>query len=115
MNFLKALWGEFVSVLPRLSGWTLIAIAALVAVAVFKPDLVGVSLYKLSLIPAAGVFGYWFDRRANKESRPSDFCRYSSVDPDAPPVIFDKELFKAAQYRRAIIVAACIIGVCLGA
>jgi hypothetical protein len=115
MKFIEALWGEFVSALPRLSGWTLIAVAALIAVAIFQPKLLGVSLYKLSLIPAAGVLGYWLDRRVNKESRPSDYCRYSSVDPDAPPVIFDKDLFRAAQLRRTIIIAACIIGVCLGA
>ncbi|MCL2297773.1 MAG: putative holin [Proteobacteria bacterium] len=115
MKFIQAMFGEFLSMLPRLSGWMLIAVAALVAVAVWRPELLGVSLYKLSLIPAAGVIGYWFDRRANKDSRPSDYCRYSSVDLDAPPVIVDKQLFIAAHTRRAIIIAACIIGVCLGA
>ncbi|MDR0249922.1 MAG: putative holin [Burkholderiales bacterium] len=115
MKFLKAMLGELLSVVPRLSGWTLIAIVLTIGVALVKIDLLPITLYKLSLITLAGVSGYWFDRRVNKESRPSDFCRYSSVDPDAPPVIIDKELFIAAQLRRTIIIAAFVLGVCLGA
>ena len=58
-------------------------------------------LYKLSLAAAAVVLAIWADREAHPDARPH-------------MLIDNERMYAVAQIRRAIIIAACIIGVCLG-
>jgi hypothetical protein len=86
--------------LPRLTDWTLIAAGFTLVIALVAPQQLGVTAYKLSLVSLAAVFGYWIDRSLFPYARPEG-CSHD----DRP----------AAMIRRALVVAACIIGVSLGA
>ena len=113
--------------LPRMLDWLLAAVVLMLFVWQLAPHQLPVSLYKLSLIALAAVAGYWIDRSLFPYARPD---RFLSVDeppveeegPDgstltlgtfADPVL--PPLMAAAMLRRAIIVAAAMIAVGLGA
>ena len=87
----------------RMLDWIVISILLAIAIYVLAPHQLGVSLYKLSLVSLAAVVGYYIDRSLFPYARPDDI----SVEPGIETA--------AAQIRRAIIVAACIVGVALGA
>lgn len=101
--------------LPRLAGWALIAVVLAVLILALAPQQLPVTLYKLSLISAAAVVGYWIDRSLYPYGRPHVF----DVDPHSPytPTAASpcSLLFAAAMLRRAVIVAAAMIAVGLGA
>lgn len=84
--------------------WAYAAIALAVLVALLAPHQLGVSIYKLSLLAAGGVLGYWLDRSIFYYARPDD-----------SGVIGNDSRFCYAMQRRALIVAACILGVSMGA
>lgn len=87
----------------RMLDWIAIALALSGVIAWLAPHQLPVTLYKLSLISAGGAIGYWIDRGLFPYARPDgDFC-----EPGIETA--------AAMLRRAIIVAACIVGVALGA
>ena len=92
----------------RMADWLLAAVFLCVLVFLLAPQQLPVSLYKLSLIALAAVAGYWIDRSLFPYARPDTFI-----------FKFESEgavwLFAAAMLRRAIIVAACMIAVGLGA
>lgn len=88
----------------RMLDWlvaTVILAAVIVAVA---PQQIGVTAYKLSLVCLAAVAGYRLDRSLFPYGRPDDLLMERS-----------DVLVAGAMLRRAIIVAACVIGVSLGA
>lgn len=88
---------------PRMSGWILITVVLIGLIALFAPQQLPVSLYKLSLITMAAVVGYWIDRSLFPYARPND----RSLD--------TFELLRAtAMLRRAIIVGAAMLAVSLG-
>lgn len=89
--------------LPRLSGWLLITLLLLAAVWLLAPQQLPVSLYKLSLVTLAAVVGYWLDRSLFPYGRPDDLQ------------VSEPEHFGAAMLRRALIVAACMVAMGLGA
>lgn len=91
------------SKLPRLSGWLLITLLLLAAVWLLAPQQLPVSLYKLSLVTLAAVVGYWLDRSLFPYGRPDDMQ------------ISEPQHFGAAMLRRALIVAACMVAMGLGA
>jgi hypothetical protein len=88
----------------RMLDWLAIS-ALLVAIIGFtSPHLLLVGLFKLTLQGLAAVVGYRIERSLFPYARPDCF------------LVGGRELaFAAAQIRRAIIVAACMIGVGLGA
>lgn len=88
--------------LPRLWGWALITAVLLLAVWALAPQQAAVTLYKVSLVTLAAVVGYWLDRSMFPYGRPDDLAD----DPDA---------FGAAMLRRAIVVAAAMVAMGLGA
>lgn len=88
--------------LPRMTDWALITIVLIVAIAVLKPELLGVSLYKLSLITMAAVIGYWIDRSLFPYARPDDLVLTEAVERSA------------AMLRRAIIVGCAMLAASLG-
>jgi len=112
---LKMYWLSFAERLPRLSGWMLVAIALTVAVGFFKPELLGVSLYKLSLAVSAGVVGYFLDVGLSPYARPSDYLFEDSRSGRKSVMPGMAMVFSTAMLRRGLIVMAVIIGVCLGA
>jgi len=105
----------------RMSPWLFVSLALLVAIAVTAPRLLPVSLYKLSLITCAAWVAYWIDRGLFPYARPDAFMAVvcspgagitvKSVPKELPQALG----FAAAQLRRAVIIAAAMIGVALGA
>ncbi|MCM2480180.1 putative holin [Serpentinimonas maccroryi] len=94
--------------LPRLSGWLLITLALMAVILFIAPHQLPVSLYKLSLVSLAGVVGYWLDRSLFPYARPDSYLR---PEPDAARL----HLMGLAMLRRALIVAAAMIAIGLGA
>lgn len=88
----------------RMLDWWVISCLLTGIIYLVAPHQLPVTLYKLSLISVAAVVGYWIDRSQFPYARP-DIFEVGGRD----------TAFAAAQLRRAIIVAACIIGVALGA
>lgn len=83
-------------------------IAALLLQAHWPGTLVAVTAYKTHLMALGGWGGYWLDRALFPYARPDTFMGGSATDRTAM-------VFNASQLRRAIIVAACLICVGLGA
>lgn len=111
--------------LPRLSGWLLITLLLVLAVLLLAPQQLPVSLYKLSLVSLAAVVGYWIDRSLFPYARPDSFL---PADVELPasaggePVLLEAErcpaelhLAGVCMLRRAVIVAATMVAMGLGA
>ena len=90
--------------LPRLFEWLVIAVILLGVIYLLRPENLPVVLYKLSLVVVAGVVGYRLDRGLFPYGRPDRIARHPELS----------EFFGLAMVRRAIVVAACIIGVTMG-
>ena len=88
----------------RMDGWAYVALVLCLVVVAIAPQQIGVTAYKLSLLALGGVLGYWLDRSIFYYARPDDLM----VEPHDSRFCF-------AMQRRALIVAACILGVSLGA
>lgn len=104
----------------RMAGWLLVSLVLTVAIAVTAPQQLPVSLYKLSLITSAAWVAYWIDRSLFPYARPDAFLAqpFSVGAPYCPEKAIKPELqiaFGLAQLRRALIIAAAMIGVALGA
>jgi hypothetical protein len=97
-------WLLIVVVKYRMLDWLLIAVALTAIIALIAPHQLSVTLYKLSLVSLAAVVGYWVDRGLFPYARP-----------DKLRMIRRGFEVEAAYLRRAILVAACIVGVSLGA
>jgi hypothetical protein len=83
------------------------------------PQQLLVSLYKLSLVTLAAWFGYWIDRGLFPYARPDRFIQWGA-SPGAPGVVLAigsavAIAFAAAMLRRALIVAAAMLAVAVGA
>lgn len=87
----------------RMLDWLAAAILLTAAIALIAPQQLPVTLYKLSLVLLAAVAGYWIDRSLFPYARPDDLSLMPGVET------------AGAQLRRALVVAACIVGVSLGA
>lgn len=104
----------------RMVAWLWISIALAVAIGVTAPHQLPVSLYKLSLITSAAWVGYWIDRSLFPYARPDAYLvkPFSVGGPFPPESVLPVDaslVFAAAQLRRALIIAAAMIGVALGA
>lgn len=96
----------------RMIDWLAFAAALSVAIAVIAPQQLPVTAYKLSLVSLAAVAGYWLDRSLFPYARPDQFRNWrGQFLVDSPEAI----VFIVAQIRRALIIAACVVGVSLGA
>lgn len=115
---------------PRLTDWTLITIALLVAVWALAPQQLPVTLYKLSLVSLAAVIGYWLDRRFFPYARPHSLMCSSMLDSEPVPTweMGDETVGLAlsaerteslvaglAMLRRAFIVGCAMLAMSLGA
>jgi hypothetical protein len=114
--------------IPRMLDWLLYALLLTVLVLLLAPQQLPVSLYKINLIALAGIVGYWLDRSLFPYARPDKFLEEVDeilVDPDIEgALMFPRDmdghmqndlLAAAAMLRRALIVAAAMIAVALGA
>lgn len=111
--------------LPRLVALLIITIALLCVVAVTAWHQLPVVIYKIALVSLAGVAGYWLDRALFPYARPDNYLvddwRVTPVAEtgsagavDYPVVGGYQRVYAAAMTRRAIVVAAVILGVSLG-
>lgn len=89
---------------PRMLLWALLTVAlmclALFVQAEFPGNVFAVTLYKAHLMALGGWGGYWLDR---------------ALFPYARPHLVEAQDFDNVMLRRAIIVAACLVCVGLGA
>jgi len=107
---------------PRASLWLLLAVVLLAIIWFVSPVQLPVVLYKTSLIALAAVLAYWLDRALFPYARPDGYLcrdwRYGTEEPegdvDFPVVPQYMRVFCAAMIRRAIVVAAVVIGVATG-
>ena len=91
----------------------------------FPGSLIAVTLYKAHLLALGGWAGYWLDRALFPYDRPHEYLDSDAAD--KRPVVFKRvrsdevtgivprETFAYSMLRRAILVAACVVAVCLGA
>ena len=114
----------WLSKLPRMFEWLLAAVALCALIFLLAPQQLPVSAYKISLIAIAGVMGYWLDRSLFPYARPDSFLgsETTSKSSSDTPLSFDDHpeppndwLFAVSMLRRAVIVAAAMIAVGLGA
>ena len=88
----------------RMADWVIAAALLTLLVWLLAPQQVPVTVYKLSLVALAAVAGYWIDRSIFPYARPN------------PYTAGEQPLqFAAAQVRRALIVAAAMLAMGLGA
>lgn len=88
---------------------TLALMALSLVLQAYQPGtLVAVTAYKAHLMALGGWGGYWLDRALFPYARPDTFMEGAATDRTAA-------VFNTSQLRRAIVVAACLICVGLGA
>lgn len=83
----------------RMAEWAFIAVVLLLILAYTAPQQIPVFAYKANLVAFFAFMGYWIDRRLFQYTRPV------SAEGDYIPDNINKQ-----ELRRAIIVAAVIIG-----
>jgi hypothetical protein len=109
---------------PRMLGWALLTVV-LISIALFVHEaypgtLLAVTLYKAHLMALGGWGGYWLDRALFPYDRPHQYLQLADDPEEMAEDLASAELvasssFGHAMLRRAIIVAACLICVGLGA
>ncbi len=112
----------------RMSDWLLAAVLLTALVWLIAPQQLPVSIYKLSLVALAAVAGYWIDRSLFPYARPDVFLTVETEDDDfnfdddeasvmlhAAPHDTLMRVMGVCMLRRAIIVAATMLAVGLGA
>lgn len=87
----------------------LIALVLIALVALASPQQLPVILYKLCLVMLAPCLLYWVDRWLFPYARPD---RYLTAD--GLVMVNHKRVFAAALIRRAIIIGAGMLALCLG-
>lgn len=118
---------------PRMLTWALATLALMVLAlyvhAAWPGSVVAVTIYKAHLMALGGWGGYWLDRALSPYNRPH---QYLEDDDEFAPATFEPQApgsdemtvgllsqtqtgLGSAELRRAIIVAACLICVGLGA
>jgi hypothetical protein len=107
----------------RMFHWALLTVALLMLALLFREaapaSLVAVTVYKAHLMALAGWGGYWLDRALFPYDRPHAYLALEDdkekAEADASAELVAGQAFGMAMLRRAIIVAACLICVALGA
>lgn len=114
---------------PRMLVWLVLTVVlmglALLLQATVPGNLIAVTLYKAHLLSLGGWGGYWLDRALFPYDRPHNYLQDderaagNNASPQSPEqqtaVLVSAGTFGSAMVRRAIIVAACLITVGLGA
>ena len=100
----------------------ILSIPLWLAVALLAPEQLTLVIYKASLVASAALMGYWIDRSVFPYSRPDGYLRKDwrhgtdepEDDADFPVVSGYQKVFVMAMLRRAIVIAAVVIGVSVG-
>lgn len=117
---------------PRMLEWLLLALLLTVLVWMIAPQQLPTSLYKASLVTLAAVVGYWIDRSLFPYARPDAFLALEELEgAEVDVAVCDAEsqacslhsvtdeamirLMGWAMIRRAVIVAATMLTMGLGA
>jgi len=109
---------------PRMLNWALATLAlmfvALWAHTTWPGSVVAVTLYKAHLMALGGWGGYWLDRALFPYDRPHEYLLLDDEPEDKAEDLIQGQLvagssFGLAMLRRAIVVAACLLCVGLGA
>lgn len=87
------------------------ALVLTVVIGIIAPHQLPVTAYKLSLISLAAVAGYHIDRECFPYARPDRLLALHIQEPGAGWAL----IYAAAQIRRALVVAAVVVAVALGA
>lgn len=104
---------------PRSTILILVAVVLLVAIGIASPVQLPVVLYKATLICLAAAVGYWLDRFFFPYARPDGYLKRdwrigrSCEGVDYPVAEGYEQTFNQSMNRRALVVAATIIGFCL--
>lgn len=108
----------------RMSQYAALAAAFLIILYFLSPAQLPVVLWKAGLLSFAGFIGYWLDRHLFPYARPHMFFSTLKGDKTLTPVLdmskrdsldwVKADLLSKAMLRRAIIVAAVVIGFALG-
>lgn len=109
--------------LPRMTSWLLVTLVLTAIIAILKPELLPVSLYKLSLITMAGVVAFGLDVSIFPYARPDSFLNALDWRKEikkqcaADYTVADgyELVFALAMLRRAIIVGSAMLATSLGA
>lgn len=107
---------------PRSTLWLVLAVLLLAIMAMLYPEQLPITLYKAALIALASVLGYWLDRALFPYARPDGYLkrdwRYGTDEPegdvDFPVVMAYGFIYCATMLRRAIVVAAVVVGIATG-
>lgn len=81
-------------------------------------SLVAVSLYKAHLMALGGWGGYWIDRALFPYDRPHGYLKRPDYEADDGTFAFSEstlQQYGLSMLRRAVVVAACLVCVGLGA
>jgi hypothetical protein len=109
---------------PRMLGWALLTVVLIYLALYFQSahpgTLIAVTLYKAHLMALGGWGGYWLDRALFPYDRPHQYLLCDDSPEEVAEDVATAELvasssFGQAMMRRAIVVAACLICVGLGA
>lgn len=110
---------------PRMIGWLIVALVLSMLLLALAPQQLPVTLYKINLIFIAGWLGYWLDRALFPYARPDRFLESqeeNDLTRDDDGLNFNlsytppRDLLAAsAMIRRALIVAAAMLAVGMGA
>lgn len=112
------------SIFPRMLGWLLSTVALIVLAHWLQQNqpgsLLAVTAYKAHLLALGGWGGYWLDRALFPYDRPHQYLDLADDQSDESEALATAELvvgdaFGASMLRRAIVVAACLVCVGLGA
>jgi Cu/Ag efflux pump CusA len=115
---LKEFISSFTLKVPRLADFAVIAILLALVILAFSPNLLTVTAYKLSLVTIAAWLGYRVDRSVFPYARPHKYLEEADIQRmEGGWVEADNNLLMGAlaTIRRAIIVAAVILAIALGA
>lgn len=107
---------------PRLFAWVLFSTLVFAGLFFMHPQQAEVAYYKITLVIGAAVLGYWLDRSSFPYARPDgylkDFWQKGTKEPinaaDYEVVAEYRTIFALVMLRRALIMAAVILGVTLG-
>lgn len=120
---MKKLWRVPLNPRLQLYFFVLLAVCLQAFIWLFSPENGEVTLYKLSLAVLAALVGFFFDFALFPFATPRSYLVEDWIaDPDAdrpgeadyPIVTGCESAFNTASIRRAVIVAAFILAVCLG-
>lgn len=102
---------RFWKYLPRLTGWSFLAVVLLTAIGFIAPVQLPVVLYKVALVVIGAVLGYAIDRALYPKARPHVFLHPSALFEAHSDML---TAFHVASIRRALIVIACVLGLTMG-